>query len=171
VDFGVLGLLGGRWGAWIRIVSRRRLSGRDTDGQPHDQDHQRGQGPGEAIGIFAAMHDSIVVFQSILALRPGSQIAGIVREDLVRTAVTDAANLPRRPPAQGALNRLPANWPTRLTDWLRRVGCFDRLPSQEVHGRLIQSGPQLKAFVGARDVANRNLHSADDWLDADARRP
>jgi hypothetical protein len=88
VDFGVLGLLGGRWGA-CRIVSRRRLSGRDTNGHPHDQDHQRGQGPGEAIGIFAAMHGSIVVFQSILALRPGSQIAGIVREDLVRTAVTD----------------------------------------------------------------------------------
>jgi hypothetical protein len=98
VDFGVPGLLGGRWGAWIRMVSGRRLSGRDTDGDPHNQDHQRGQGPGEAIGIFAAMHGSIVAFRSILALRLGSQIAAITREAAVRAADVNAADLPNPPP-------------------------------------------------------------------------
>jgi hypothetical protein len=98
VDFGVPGLLGGRWGAWIRMVSGRRLSGRDTDGDPHNQDHQRGQGPGEAIGIFAAMHGSIVVFRSVLALRLGSQIAAIACEVAVRAADVNAAHLPNPPP-------------------------------------------------------------------------
>jgi hypothetical protein len=92
----------------------------------------------------------IVGLRRIPALRPGSQIAGFAPNDRVRPAVADGAG---------------------STDGLCRAGCLDRLLPQEVHGRLIQSGPQLKAFMGSGDVANRNLHSADDWLDADARRP
>ena len=122
----------------------------DSDSHSHDYDHQRGQGPGETIRIFAAMHGDIVGLRRIPALRPGSQIAGFAPNDRVRPAVADRA---------------------RSTDGLGRAGCLDRLLPQEVHGRLIQSGPQLKAFMGSGDVANRNLHSADDWLDADARRP
>src|SRR6202790_1037838 len=58
----------------------------------------------------------------------------------------------------------------RATGPLSRGGRLDRLLPQKVSGRLIQGAPQLKAFVGAGEVAHTQFHSADDRLDADAGR-
>ena len=93
---------------------------------------------------------AIVGLRWIPALRPGSQFPGI-------TSKTASA---LRLPSTGWLSRAYR---------LGRAGCSDRLLPEEVHGRLIQTGPQLEAFVGASDVANHNLHTANDRLDADAR--
>jgi len=76
-------------------------------------------------------------------------------------------------------HKLPGSPNDRVRLSCRRTGSTDGCAApaaltafmpQRCNGRLVQAAA-TEAFMGSGDVTNRNLHSADDWLDADARRP